>query len=62
MARIKIAYIGGGSTRGVGTMASFIEQAENFAGSEIVLIDLHEERLDLVRRLAEHVAQSRGPT
>ena len=32
----------------------------NFAGSEIVLIDLDEERLELVRRLAEHMARSRG--
>jgi alpha-galactosidase/6-phospho-beta-glucosidase family protein len=40
MARIKIAYLGGGSTRGPGTMASLIEQGENFAGSEVVLIDL----------------------
>ena len=30
MARIKMAYIGGGSTRGAGTMASFIHQGENF--------------------------------
>lgn len=60
MARIKIAYIGGGSTRGAGTMASFVEQAENFAGSEIVLIDLDPDRLELVRRLAERYAQSRG--
>ena len=60
MARIKIAYVGGGSTRGAGTMASFVEQAENFAGSEIVLIDLDPERLELVRRLAERYAQSRG--
>ena len=44
MARLKIAYIGGGSTRGAGTMASFIEQGENFAGSEIVLIDLDADR------------------
>ena len=37
MARVKIAYVGGGSTRGAGTMASFIEQGENFSGSEIVV-------------------------
>jgi len=37
VARIKIAYIGGGSTRAAGTMASFIEQGANFGGSEIVL-------------------------
>ena len=40
MARLKIAYIGGGSTRAAGTMASFIEQGENFTGSEISLVDL----------------------
>ena len=49
MARIKMAYIGGGSTRGAGTMASFIHQGENFEGSEVVLIDLDPERLDLIR-------------
>ena len=45
MARIKLAYIGGGSTRAAGTMASFIEQGEQFNGSEVVLIDLDEEHL-----------------
>lgn len=60
MARLKIAYIGGGSTRGAGTMASFIEQGENFAGSEIVLIDLDAERLELIRGLAERMARAKG--
>src|SRR4029077_4284693 len=60
MARIKMAYIGGGSTRGAGTMASFIHQGENFDGSEVVLIDLDPERLDLIRRLAERMARARG--
>ena len=60
MARLKIAYIGGGSTRGAGTMASFIEQGENFAGSEIVLIDLDAERLELIRGLAERMASGEG--
>jgi 6-phospho-beta-glucosidase len=60
VARVKIAYIGGGSTRAAGTMASFIEQGENFAGSEIVLIDLDAERLALIRRLAERMASVRG--
>jgi 6-phospho-beta-glucosidase len=59
MARIKIAYIGGGSTRAPGTMASFIEQGENFAGSEVVLIDLDPERLNLVKRLADKMARAR---
>ena len=60
MAGIKIAYIGGGSTRGPGTLASFIEQGENFAGSEIVLIDLDEERLELVKKLADKMIGARG--
>jgi 6-phospho-beta-glucosidase len=60
MARLKIAYVGGGSTRGAGTMASFIEQGANFAGSEIVLIDLDAERLDLIRTLSERMAAAKG--
>src|SRR4051794_11422896 len=60
MARLKIAYIGGGSTRGAGTMASFIAQGENFAGSEIVLVDLDQGRLDLIRELARRLAASKG--
>jgi 6-phospho-beta-glucosidase len=60
MARLKIAYVGGGSTRGAGTMASFIEQGENFSGSEIVLIDLDAERLELIRTLAERMAAAKG--
>src|SRR5215213_6813668 len=60
MARLKIAYVGGGSTRGAGTMASFIEQGENFSGSEIVLIDLDAERLALIRELARRMAAAKG--
>ena len=60
MARIRMAYIGGGSTRGAGTMASFIHQGENFDGSEVVLVDLDPERLDLIRRLAERMVKARG--
>lgn len=60
MARIKIAYIGGGSTRAPGTMASLIHQGENFRGSEVVLIDLDPERLALVRTLSERMSAARG--
>jgi 6-phospho-beta-glucosidase len=60
VARIKIAYVGGGSTRAAGTMASFVEQGENFAGSEIVLIDLDADRLDLIRRLSQRMAEAKG--
>lgn len=59
MARLKIAYVGGGSTRAPGTMASFIAQGENFSGSEIVLIDLDADRLALVQTLAEKMARCR---
>src|SRR5713101_3998260 len=60
MARIKLAYIGGGSTRAAGTMASFIQQGENFSGSEVVLIDLNEERLRIVQTIAQKMARARG--
>ncbi len=49
MARIKMAYLGGGSTRAAGTMASFIHhRGADFDGSEVVLIDLVPDRLALV--------------
>ncbi len=60
MARIKLAYIGGGSTRAPGTMASFAHQGENFDGSEVVLIDLNEERLALARQIAQRMMSARG--
>src|SRR5437763_3363026 len=60
MTRIKLAYIGGGSTRAAGTMASFVQQGENFNSSEVVLIDLHEEHLRIVQTLAQKMAHARG--
>ncbi|MFN8490478.1 MAG: hypothetical protein U0350_23010 [Caldilineaceae bacterium] len=60
MARIKLAYIGGGGTRAPGTMASLIDQGKNFNGSEIVLIDLDEERLHIVQTIAQKMARARG--
>jgi len=60
MARIKLAYIGGGSTRAAGTMASFIEQGANFDGSEVVLIDLDEDRLRIVQTIAQKMARAHG--
>lgn len=60
MAAIKWVYIGGGSTRAAGTMASFIQQADHFRGSEVVLVDLDEERLEIVRKLAQRMADSQG--
>src|SRR5262249_27551924 len=54
------AYIGGGSTRAPGTMASFVAQGEQFNGSEVVLIDLVEERLEIVGTIARKMAHARG--
>ncbi len=41
-------------------MASLIAQGANFAGSEVVLIDLDRERLALVQTLANRMARGRG--
>lgn len=60
MASIKLAYIGGGSTRAPGTVASIIHQGKNFEGSELVLIDLHEEKLKLVKTIGDKLAKARG--
>jgi 6-phospho-beta-glucosidase len=60
VARIKIAYLGGGSTRAAGTMASFMDQGKKFDGSEVVLIDLDAEHTELIRRLAQRMAEHLG--
>lgn len=60
MARIKLVYLGGGSTRAAGTMASFMHQGSDFDGSEVVLVDLDPERLELIRTLAQKLARARG--
>jgi 6-phospho-beta-glucosidase len=60
VARIKLVYLGGGSTRAAGTMASFMHHGEDFDGSEVVLVDLDPDRLELIRTLAQKLARSRG--
>jgi 6-phospho-beta-glucosidase len=60
MARIKLVYIGGGSTRAAGTMASFMANGADFEGSEVVLVDLDPGRLELIRTLSEKMARARG--
>ena len=57
MARVKLVYLGGGSTRAAGTMASFMANGADFDGSEVVLVDLDPERLELIRTLATKMAQ-----
>ena len=60
MASINLAYIGGGSTRAPGTVASYLLQADAFRGSTITLIDQRPDTLELVKRLAERMAAARG--
>ena len=60
MARIKLVYLGGGSTRAAGTMGSLLENGADFDGSEVVLVDLDGDRLELIRTLAEKMARARG--
>ncbi len=60
MAAIKLVYIGGGATRGPGTIASFVQHAARFAGSEIVLVDIDEQSLDLVHRLGQRLIDAAG--
>jgi 6-phospho-beta-glucosidase len=60
MARIKLVYLGGGSTRAAGTMASFMHNGEDFDGSEVVLVDLDPDRLELIRTISQKLARARG--
>ena len=60
IARIKLAYIGGGSSRAAGTMASFLAHGSEFDGSHVVLIDQRADRLELVETIARKLAWSLG--
>ena len=60
MASIKLVYIGGGSSRGAGTIASILEHGEEFDGSEIVIQDVDPARLKAVEAIGQKIAQSKG--
>ena len=60
MAAIRLVYVGGGSTRAPGTVASIVDRWDDFAGSEIVLVDLDADRLAVVERLLRRLVESRG--
>jgi 6-phospho-beta-glucosidase len=60
LARIKLTYVGGGSTRAPGTMASLVLRGAQFQGSEVVLVDLDAERLQVVRELTRRMAAAHG--
>ena len=58
MTGVRIAYLGGGSTRAPGTIAALIERATHFAGSELVLYDPAAEHLEIVARLGRRMAEA----
>ena len=60
MARIKLAYVGGGSSRAAGTMDSLLSHGQEFDGSEVVLIDRDVEHLEIVRTIAQKRARHFG--
>lgn len=60
MASIKMVYIGGGSSRAAGTMASFLWHGAEFDGSEVVLQDIDPERLAIVETIARKIAKAQG--
>lgn len=60
MAAIKLVYIGGGSSRGAGTVASILEHGEEFDGSEIVIQDVNPERLKSVEAIGNKIAKAKG--
>ena len=60
MARVRIAYLGGGSTRAPAVVLGLVERAAAFAGSEVALIDLDVERLDVIARLGRRTAERAG--
>ena len=60
MARTRIAYIGGGSTRAPAVARGLVERASAFAGSEVVLIDLDAAHLDVILRLARRMGERAG--
>ncbi|HEY8439079.1 MAG TPA: hypothetical protein VIK65_10755 [Candidatus Limnocylindrales bacterium] len=60
MAAIRLAYMGGGSTRAPGTVAAIVVRGAAFTGSEVVLVDLDADHLAIVERLARRMADARG--
>lgn len=57
---MRIAYVGGGSTRAPAVARGLVERAAAFAGSEVALIDLDAGRLATIERLARRMAEAAG--
>ncbi|MEX2502056.1 MAG: hypothetical protein WD336_06745, partial [Trueperaceae bacterium] len=57
---MKIAIIGGGSAYAPGLVQAFAQEADAFDGAELALMDVAEEELDVVARLAERLVEGTG--
>lgn len=61
MGQTKIVLVGAGSTSfGVSTVADFFQQRDNFLGSNLVLCDVNEIKLNRVKRMAERMNDATG--
>jgi 6-phospho-beta-glucosidase len=60
MSRIKMVYIGAGSTRAPGTIASVVRRFEQWPGAEIALVDPDAEHLPVVKQLGDNLANHLG--
>ncbi|PWJ47595.1 6-phospho-beta-glucosidase [Quadrisphaera granulorum] len=60
MASIKLVYIGGGSSRGAGTMASLLAHGKEFEGSEVVIQDADPTHLEAVETISRKLAAAQG--
>lgn len=57
---LKIAIIGGGSAYAPGLINAFIQVADIFSGSELALMDIAAEELEIVQRLGAKMAAASG--
>ena len=61
MSNRRIVVVGGGSQFSVGLSESLIDYARDMlAGTKVVLLDIHEEHLDIVHQYASQLAHSVG--
>ena len=60
MARVKIAIIGGGSAYCAGLMQAFVRAGHLLRGSEICLMDINQETLEIIWKLGSRMAEAAG--
>lgn len=60
MARVKIAIIGGGSAYCAGLMEAFVRAGHLLRGSEICLMDINRETLEIIWKLGSRMAEAPG--